>query len=90
MDVGSGFCAQFEEACNRLSIRLVVLPPSSPNVIRHAERAQRAQPDVFCDIYGKGLEMVPLNQARVNWDKDCNIIGPHQCLGFLIPIQCPP
>jgi len=40
-DGGSEFMAQFETACQQRGIQLFVLPPRSPKLNGHVERAQR-------------------------------------------------
>ena len=41
VDGGSEFQAAFEDACQARGIRLFVLPPRSPKLIGHVERAHR-------------------------------------------------
>ena len=41
MDGGSEFMAGFERACQEAGIRLFVLPPHSPKLNGHVERANR-------------------------------------------------
>ena len=66
MDGGSEFCAQLEDACKELGIRLFVLPPRSPKLNGHVEKAQRTHTEEFYEIYDGDLEMVPLNHALLN------------------------
>ena len=87
VDGGSEFCAQFEDACKELGIHLFILPPRSPKLNGHVERAQRTHTEEFYEIYDGDLEMAPLNQALLNWEKVYNTIRPHQSLGYLTPLQ---
>ena len=87
VDEGSEFCAQFEDVCKELGIRLFVLPPRSPKLNGHVERAQRTHTEESYEIYDGDLAMAPLNQALVNWGKVYNTIRPHQFLGYLTPLQ---
>ena len=87
VDGGSEFCAQFEDACKELGIRLFVLPPRSPKLNGHVERAQRTHTEEFYEIYDGDLEMVPLNHGLLNWENVYNTIRPHQSLRYLTPLQ---
>ena len=87
VDGGSEFCAQFEDACKELGIRLFVLPPRSPKLNGHVERAQRTHTEEFYEIYDGDLAMEPLNHALRNWETVYNTVRPHQSLGYLTPLQ---
>ena len=47
VDGGSEFKAQFEAACQQRGIHLFPLPPRSPKMNAHAERAQRTHKEEF-------------------------------------------
>jgi putative transposase len=47
VDGGSEFMAEFETTCQRLGIRLFVLPPRSPKLNGHVERMRRTFRDEF-------------------------------------------
>ena len=66
VDGGSEFMAGFEDACREHGIRLFVLPPRSPKLNGHVERAQRTHTEEFYELYDGELEMVPLNRALLN------------------------
>ncbi len=87
VDGGSEFCAQFEDACKELGIRLFVLPPRSPKLNGHVEMAQRTHTEEFYEVYDGDLDMGPLNQALRNWEEVYNTVRPHQSLGYLTPLQ---
>jgi len=44
IDGGAEFKANFERACHALGIQLLVLPPRSPRLNGHVERAHRTHP----------------------------------------------
>jgi len=47
VDGGSEFQDVFEEECQRRGIKLFVLPPRSPKLNGHVERAQRTHTEEF-------------------------------------------
>lgn len=57
VDGGSEFMAQFEQACAEKDIRLFVLPPRSPKLNGHVERAQRTHSEEFYDLYMGELDL---------------------------------
>ena len=87
VDGGSEFCAQFEDACKELGIHLFVLPPRSPKLNGHVERAQRTHTEEFYELYDGDLAMDPLNRALRNWEAVYNTVRPRQSLGYLTPLQ---
>lgn len=50
VDGGSEFEAVFEEECQRRNIKLFILPPRSPKLNGHVERAHRTHPKEFCEV----------------------------------------
>jgi len=87
VDGGSEFEDVFEETCRRKGIKLFVLPPRSPKLNGHVERAQRTHTEEFYQITDAGFEISELNQALLKWEKVYNTIRPHQALGYLTPQQ---
>lgn len=83
MDGGSEFQNVFEEECQRRGIKLFVLPPRSPKLNGHVERAQRTHTEEFYEVTDVSFEIVELNQALLQWEKVYNTIRPHQSLGYL-------
>ena len=63
VDGGSEFQAVFEEACQEKGLGLFVLPPHSPKLNGHVERAHRTHTEEFYEVYGGELETIALNQA---------------------------
>lgn len=85
VDGGSEFQAAFEEECQRLGIRLFVLPPRSPKLNAHVERAHRTHTEEFYEVTDSSFDLPELNQALLEWEKVYNTIRPHQSLGYLTP-----
>ena len=100
VDGGSEFQAAFEQACQELGIMLFVLPPRSPKLNGHVERAQRTHTEEFYELYQGDLEIAPLNRALLAWENTYNTVRPHysldgrtpaeylqQCHPDLVPVQ---
>ncbi len=86
VDGGSEFMAEFEEACQRLGIRLFVPPPKRPKLNGHVERMQRTFRDEF---YTRPLpSKIPELQRELNAYLDhYNRERPHRALGGLAPLE---
>lgn len=87
IDGGSEFQDDFEAECQRRKIKLFVLPPRSPKLNGHVERAQRTHTEEFYEVTDCGFEINELNRALLDWEKVYNTIRPHQALGYLTPKQ---
>jgi len=87
IDGGSEFQDDFEAECQRRKIKLFVLPPRSPKLNGHVERAQRTHTEEFYQVTDCGFEINELNRALLDWEKVYNTIRPHQALGYLTPKQ---
>ncbi len=85
VDGGSEFQAVFEQACQDQGIKLFVLPPRSPKLNGHVERAQRTHTEEFYELYDGDLGMVPLNEALLAWERVYNTIRPHYSLDGRTP-----
>ena len=85
VDGGSEFQDAFEEECQRRGIKLFVLPPRSPKLNGHVERAQRTHTEEFYEVTDASFEISELNKALLEWEKVYNTIRPHQALGYLTP-----
>ncbi len=94
VDGGSEFRADFESACKESGIKLFVLPPRSPKLNGHVERAQRTHTEEFYEVYDGETEIVPLNRALLEWERVYDTYRPHQSLDGLTPAeyieQCQP
>ena len=87
VDGGSEFQDAFERECQRRGIKLFVLPPRSPKLNGHVERAQRTHTEEFYEVTDSSFEIQELNRALLEWEKVYNTIRPHQALGYLTPQQ---
>jgi putative transposase len=85
VDGGSEFQAVFEEACQERDIPLFVLPPRSPKLNGHVERAHRTHREEFYEVYDGDLEMEPLKLALEQWERVYNHVRPHQALDNRTP-----
>ena len=73
--------------CQKRGIKLFVLPPRSPKLNGHVERAQRTHTEEFYEVTDASFELPELNQALLEWEEVYNTIRPHQALGYLTPQQ---
>jgi putative transposase len=87
VDGGSEFQAEFEQACQEKGIKLFVLPPRSPKLNGHVERAQRTHTEEFHDRYMGELDLKRLNQAMREWEHTYNHIRPHYSLALRTPAE---
>jgi transposase InsO family protein len=85
VDGGSEFQSIFEETCQRMGICLFVLPPRSPKLNGHVERANRTHTEEFYKVTDSDFDIMPINQALLNWEMIYNTIRPHQSLNYLTP-----
>jgi len=87
VDGGSEYRAGFEEACQRLSLRLFVLPPHSPKLNGRVERAHRTHLEEFYAVIPDSAQLDKLNIALYKWERVYNQIRPHQALDYLTPAE---
>lgn len=87
VDGGSEFMAEFEAACQERSIPLYVLPPRSPELNGHVERANRTHRQEFWECYDGELELPELREALLGWERVYNQVRPHQALAYKTPAQ---
>ena len=85
VDGGSEFMADFEQACQRQGLALYVLPPRSPKLNGHVERAHRTHRQEFYECYDGDLDLPVLQQALREWEHVYNHLRPHQALGYQTP-----
>ena len=85
VDGGSEFRAEFEAACEAAGIRLFVLPPRSPKLNGHVERAQRTHTEEFYECCSAAPTVAALGAALREWEQTYNTVRPHQSLGYLTP-----
>ena len=84
---GSEFQATFETECQRRCIRLFALPPRSPKLNGHVERAHRTHTEEFYEIVDLPDTIPELNRLLQDWERVYNTIRPHQALGYRTPLQ---
>ena len=87
VDGGSEFEDAFERECQKRGIKLFVLPPRSPKLNGHVERAHRTHTEEFYEVTEVNFELLELNQALIKWEKVYNTIRPHQALGYMTPLK---
>jgi transposase InsO family protein len=85
IDGGSEFKAVFETACERMGIRLFVLPPRSPKLNGHVERAHRTHQEEFYDLVEVPDALAEHNALLQEWERIYNTVRPHQALGYRTP-----
>jgi transposase InsO family protein len=86
VDGGSEFQAAFEAECQRRGIPLFVLPPRSPKLNGHVERAHRTHTEEFYEVIDLPDTIPELNRLLQDWERVYNTIRPHQALGYLTPL----
>ena len=87
VDGGSEFMAEFEQACAEKNIHLFVLPPRSPKLNGHVERAQRTHTEEFYDLYMGELDLKSVNEALREWEVFYNTVRPHHSLDLKTPAE---
>ena len=87
VDGGSEFMNVFEDAVERASIRLFELPPRSPKLNGHVERANRTYREEFYDCTNAPATVAGLTPDLRRFEDLYNITRPHQALGYLSPAQ---
>jgi transposase InsO family protein len=87
VDGGSEFQDVFERECQKRGIKLFILPPRSPKLNGHVERAQRTHTEEFYEVTEASFELSELNRALLKWEEVYNTIRPHQALGYFTPQQ---
>lgn len=87
VDGGSEFMAEFETACAERGIALFVLPPRSPKLNGHVERANGTHRREFWECYDGDLALPPLQAALRAWEDAYNHVRPHQALGYRTPAE---
>lgn len=87
VDGGSEFAAEFEADCARREIRLFVLPPRSPKLNGHVERAQRTHTEEFYEVTELEWTVDAIRRPLRRWEGISNTVRPHQALGYRTPQQ---
>jgi transposase InsO family protein len=87
VDGGAEFRAQFEAECAGRGILLFELPPRSPKLNGHVERAQRTHTEEFYEVQDLPWTLSELNPLLQQWEYTYNHLRPHQSLGYLTPAE---
>lgn len=87
VDGGSEFEAEFEQACQQRGLPLFVLPPCSPKLNGHVERAHRTHNEEFYQVTPDRWEVSELNRQLRAWENTYNAVRPHQALDYLTPLE---
>lgn len=87
VDGGSEFQDAFETECQRRGIKLFVLPPRSPKLNGHVERAQRTHTEEFYEVTDSSFDLPELNRALLKWEVVYDTVRPNQALGYLTPLE---
>lgn len=85
VDGGSEFQSVFEETCQKLGIRLFVLPPRSPKLNGHVERSNRTHTEEFYEVTDSEFDLATIAPALRHWETIYNTVRPHQALRYLTP-----
>lgn len=87
IDGGSEFMGEFETACRERQVRLFVLPPRSPKLNGHVERANRTHTEEFYECSLAPPTVAALGAELRAWEATYNTVRPHQALKYLTPLQ---
>ena len=87
VDGGSEFAAEFEQACQSRHLPLFVLPPRSPKLNGHVERAHRTHNEEFYEVTPQRWDLLEVNRQLLVWERTYNTIRPHQALGYATPLE---
>lgn len=87
VDGGSEFAAEFELACQQKQLPLLVLPPKSPKLNAHVERAHRTHHEEFYQVHADSDQPLRLNHQLRRWEHTYNCVRPHQSLAYLTPLE---
>jgi hypothetical protein len=86
---GGEFAAEFEQACQARGLPLFVLPPRSPKLNGHVERAHRTHNEEFYEVTPQRWNLLEVNRQLLAWERTSNTIRPHQALGYATPLESP-
>lgn len=87
IDGGSEFRGAFEAACAARRLPLFVIPPRSPKLQSHVERAQRTHREEFYEVWDVALDLTEHRAQLQAWAQIYNTIRPHQHLNYLTPLE---
>ena len=87
IDGGSEFRGGFEAACAALGIRVFVIPPRSPKLQSHVERAQRTHREEFYEVWPVQADLTEHRTQLQAWAQIYNTVRPHQHLNYRTPFE---
>ncbi|RME08662.1 MAG: transposase [Bacteroidetes bacterium] len=87
VDGGSEFMGEFELACMKAGIPLIVLLPRSPKLNGHVERANGTDRHEFFGFYEVGTTIAEVRRAAKKWQYIYNHIRPHKSLNLIPPAR---
>lgn len=87
IDGGSEFHGAFEAACAARGLPLFVVPPRSPKLQSHVERAQRTHREEFYEVWEVDPQLDAHREQLQSWAHIYNTIRPHQHLDYLTPME---
>lgn len=85
IDGGSEFRGAFEAACASRGLPLYVVPPRSPKLQGHVERAQRTHREEFYQVWEVDPHLETHREQLQAWVNIYNTVRPHQHLNYLTP-----
>ncbi len=87
VDGSSEFMGEFEQACMEQDIPLIVLPPRSPRLNGHVERANGIDRYEFFSFFEVGTTIAEVRKAAKKWQHIYNHIRPHKALNLIPPAK---
>lgn len=87
IDGGGEFRGEFEAACAARRLRLFVVPPRSPKLQSHVERAQRTHREEFYQVWEVQPDLAEHRAQLQAWAQIYNTVRPHQHLNYLTPLE---
>lgn len=87
IDGGSEFRGAFEAACAAQRLPLFVVPPRSPKLQSHVERAQRTHREEFYQVWEVEPRLEGHRAQLQAWAHIYNTVRPHQHLNYLTPLE---
>lgn len=87
VDGGGEFMAEFEKACQKYDIALIVLPPKSPKLNGCVERSNGTFHYEFYALYPRFKNIHELNDKLARFTRFYNKKRPHQRLNYLTPLE---
>ena len=87
VDGGGEFCAEFEQACQKRQIPLIVLPPQSPKMNSRVEYVHGTCRREFYECTEMAADLEGARRQWAGWEDTYNRVRPHEGLGLKTPVQ---